>query len=65
MYRAATPPSVMPQAQQTGRGDTIINQQNEFHISGAGLNEQQMKDAAAAAIGETAKRWQQSYALGR
>ncbi|UUE08745.1 lysozyme [Dickeya zeae] len=65
MYRAATPPSVIPQAQQTGRGDTIINQQNEFHISGAGLNEQQMKDAAAAAIGETAKRWQQSYVLGR
>ncbi|WP_027711500.1 glycoside hydrolase family 104 protein [Dickeya chrysanthemi] len=68
-YRAgAVPtPAALPVIGRGGSagGGMVVNQQNEFHISGAGLNEQQMKDAAAAAIGETAKRWQQSYALGR
>ncbi|RNM07699.1 glycoside hydrolase family protein [Dickeya undicola] len=67
-YRAgaAPTPAALPVIGQGGSagGGMVVNQQNEFNISGAGLNEQQMKDAAAAAIGETAKRWQQSYAPG-
>ncbi|WP_033576163.1 glycoside hydrolase family protein [Dickeya chrysanthemi] len=67
-YRAgAVPtPAALPVIGQGGSagGGMVVNQQNEFNISGVGLNEQQMKDAATAAISESAKRWQQSYAPG-